>query len=189
MMHQFGFSLLGVSGRRLGVGTVGLTGHIRRLVLISICTSISHSCGEVHHHGITALSLQRGDRNPTKDAQRYTSSNGLLSAKHESHTSLTTLVACTSSRHVARAVTDWMARRRTQFWNCCVSVQLPLVMVSLVHRHSPLSIDARICHSQSVSQSIPATTPSTGAHHQQLTSVHAACLKSCPPLQSTFHLK
>lgn len=41
-------------------------------------------------------------------------------------------------------MTDWIARIRTQFWNCCVSVQLPLVMDSRVHRHSPLSIDARI---------------------------------------------
>ena len=89
------------------------------------------------------LHLQSGDGH-SSETQRYTSSNGLLSEKHESHTSLTTLVACTSSLQAGRAMTDWIARIRTQFWNCCVSVQLPRVMVSLVHRHSPLSIDARI---------------------------------------------
>jgi hypothetical protein len=45
----------------------------------------------------------------------YTSSKGLVSEKHESQTSLTTLVACTSSLHLGRAMTDLMALARTQF--------------------------------------------------------------------------
>jgi hypothetical protein len=47
--------------------------------------------------------------------------------------------------------TDWMALLRTQFWNCCVSDQLPLVKASLVQRHSPLNIDARIYEEGKVS--------------------------------------
>lgn len=74
-----------------------------------------------------------------------TSSKGRVSAKHESHTSLTTRTASTSSRQRGRAMTDWTALARTQRWNCCVSVQLPRVSASRVHRHSPLSIEARIC--------------------------------------------
>lgn len=75
---------------------------------------------------------------------RYTSSNGRVSEKHESQTWLTTCVAWTSSLHRGRAMTDWMARLRTQFWNCWVRAQLPRVKASRVQRHSPLSIDARI---------------------------------------------
>lgn len=41
-------------------------------------------------------------------------------------------------------MTDCTALMRTQFWNCCVRFQLPLVIDSLVHLHSPLNIDARI---------------------------------------------
>lgn len=37
---------------------------------------------------------------------RYTSLNGLVSLKHESQTSLTTLTACISSLHLGRAMTD-----------------------------------------------------------------------------------
>ena len=76
---------------------------------------------------------------------RYTSWKGLVSLKQESQTSFTTLTACTSSLHLGRAITDWTALFRTQFWNCWVRFQLPRVIASLDHRHSPLSIDARIC--------------------------------------------
>ena len=80
----------------------------------------------------------------------YTSSNGRVSEKHESQTELTTLVACTSSLHADRPMTDSMARLRTQFWNCCVNFQFPRVKASRVHLHSPLSIEARICSDQSI---------------------------------------
>lgn len=73
-----------------------------------------------------------------------TSSKGRVSEKHESQTWLTTLVAWTSSLHLGRAITDMIARLRTQFWNCCVNFQLPRVKASRVHLHSPLNIDARI---------------------------------------------
>lgn len=91
---------------------------------------------------------RKREREAREGYHLYTSSNGRVSAKHESQTSLTTLVACTSSLQCGRAMTDWMARMRTQFWNCCVSVQCPLVMASLVHLHSPLNMDARICGEQ-----------------------------------------
>lgn len=48
----------------------------------------------------------------------YISSKGLVSAKHESQTSFTTLTACTSSLQLGRAITDRTARALTQFWNC-----------------------------------------------------------------------
>lgn len=103
-------------------------------------------------------------------------SNGRVSAKHESHTSFTTLVACTSSLHDGLLMTDLIALILTQFWCCCVTVQFPLVKNSLVHLHSPLKLDARICHNQRCPFS------QSRIH----TSVQAACLRSA---QSTFHRK
>lgn len=79
------------------------------------------------------------------DDYLYTSSNGLVSEKHESQTLRTTLEACSSPSHLGRAMTDLMARVRTQCWNCWVRLQLFLVKASLVHLHSPLSMEARIC--------------------------------------------
>lgn len=42
-------------------------------------------------------------------------------------------------------MTDMVALLRTQFWNCCVKLQLFLSKNSRAHLHSPLSIEARIC--------------------------------------------
>lgn len=75
----------------------------------------------------------------------YTSSKGLVSEKHESQTSLTVFTACTSSLTHGLAIMECTARRLTQSWNCCVTLQLFRVQNSLVNLHSPLSIDARIC--------------------------------------------
>ena len=106
-----------------------------------------------NHYGIAGLQSARRCRYKYKhdtraiplSVYRYTSLNGLVSLKHESQTSLTTLTACMSSLHLGRAMTDCTALFRTQFWNCCVRFQLPRVIDSLLHLHSPLSIDARIC--------------------------------------------
>src|SRR5438093_1397247 len=75
---------------------------------------------------------------------RYISSKGLVSAKHESHTSFTTLTAVTSSLQFGRFIKESTARFRTHSWCCCVMFHLFLVKNSLVHLHSPLKLEARI---------------------------------------------
>lgn len=95
----------------------------------------------------------------------YTSSNGLVSEKHESQTSLTVLTACTSSLTHGLAIIDCTARRLTQSWNCSVTRQLLRVQNSLVNLHSPLNIDARICYFGRVllaSKHSPFSSPTQG---------------------------
>lgn len=121
-----------------------------------------------------------------------TSSKGRVSEKQESQTSLTILVAWTSSLHPGLFMTDRIARVRTQFWNCCVTFQLPLVKASRVHRHSPLNMDARIWRKTKISQhariyKMPAVAEDRQGIDVEYTSVQAACRKLLTP--SIFHLK
>lgn len=88
----------------------------------------------LHHYIYTFATLNH----------RYISSKGLVSRKQLSQTSLTTLAACTSSLMPGRASMESVARRRTQFWSCCVMVHWFLVKNSREKRHSPDSVEARI---------------------------------------------
>jgi len=105
--------------------------------------------------------LQTQGFTPGENRYRYISEKGRVSAKQESKTWLTTLVASASSLHFGLFCTDKAARLLTQAWCCRVKSHTPLEKASLVHRHSPLKLDALI-------------------------SEQAWCLKSC---QSTLNRK
>lgn len=84
-------------------------------ILESICMvyhpsdSKGNACCHQRHAKIHGPRVQQG-----ADAHRYISSNGLVSRKQLSHTSLTTLTACTSSLQLGRPFTERTALRRTQ---------------------------------------------------------------------------
>ena len=75
---------------------------------------------------------------------RYISSNGLVSVKQLSHTSLTIRAACTSSLQSGLALKESAARRLTHSWWCWVSLSWCFVKNSRVQRHSPLRDEALI---------------------------------------------
>ena len=76
---------------------------------------------------------------------RKISSNGLVSRKHPSHTSLTTFIACASSLHCGLARTDRAALLLTQSWWWFVNLNILFLKNSFAHLHSPLRLLARIC--------------------------------------------
>lgn len=102
----------------------------------------------MHIHEFYTMSLRAEPKYPSKIEPHphylYISSNGLVSAKQESHTSFTTLTACTSSLQLGLFITDLTARFLTHAWCCCVTVQLLRVKNSRVHLHSPLRLEALI---------------------------------------------
>src|ERR1700689_3891141 len=124
-----------------------------------------------------------GDKDGRQGAcHRKISSNGLVSRKHESHTSLTTFIACASSLHCGLARTDKAALLLTQSWWWFVNLNILFLKNSFAHLNSPLRLLARIC----IALSAPRPQPFNIFPIR--TSVQATCLKSCAS-QSTLNLK
>ena len=90
---------------------------------------------------------------------RYISSNGRVSRKQDSQTSLTILPACSWSLTPGLAIMDNVARRRTHACSCSVMVHWLRVKNSRENLHSPLSVDARIYDTSKPTENMDAAGP------------------------------
>ena len=99
------------------------------------------------YKGSTTVIVHRTNRPITSltcPHYRYISSNGLVSRKQLSHTSLTTFPACSWSFMPGLAIILNVALRLTHDCSCSVMRHWFRVKNSLEKRHSPLSVEARI---------------------------------------------
>lgn len=95
-----------------------------------------------------------------------------MSRKQLSQTSLTTFSACASSLQPGRALTELIARRRTQSCWWFVNDMILLPKNSFAHRHSPLRLLARIYGDMLALASVRQRV-----YERVRTSVQAACLR------------